>query len=335
MALNTQTIELDVAKPLGNRQIVRVAQGDDGGCTLKALLYDNGSELSLTNTSVYLVVKLPDKAHYYMDKCAVSGNTATITLNEEKLCSVPGFTDEAYFEVIKNSQTSSTERFCMDIIPSALDGHEPAEDWNNAIQKLIKDGSAAANSANTAATNATAAASSANSAASAATEAASSANSAAASATSAASSATSAANSATSAASSATKAASAANTAATKATSSAEAADKAAAACEEATTEAKAATTQAEGAATNATAAATAAELIVNNLKSVSIDESNASKLDHEVSVLGSAVADLKDDYILIGERIFVPASRVTSNSGEKLALSKATAASGEKITLT
>lgn len=329
MALNTQTIELDVAKPLGNRQIVRVAQGDDEGCTLKAILYDNGSELSLTNASVYLVVKLPDKAHYYMDKCsATSNNTAMITLNEEKLCSVPGFTDEAYFEVTKNSQTSSTERFCMDILPSALDGHEPAEDWNNAIQKLINDGSAAVNSANTAATNATKAASSANSAASAATEAASSANSAAASATSAASSATSAA-------SSATKAASAANTAATKATSSAEAADKAAAACEEATTEAKAATTQAEGAATNATAAATAAELIVNNLKSVSIDESNASKLDHEVSVLGSAVADLKDDYILIGERIFVPASRVTSNSGEKLALSKATAASGEKITLT
>lgn len=327
MALNTQTIELDVAKPLGNRQIVRVAQGDDEGCTLKALLYDNGAELSLTNTSVYLVVKLPDKFHYYMDKCTVSGNTATIALNEEKLCSVPGFTDEAYFEVTKNSQTSSTERFCVDILPSALDGHEPAEDWNNAIQKLIKDGSAAVNSANTAATNATKAASSANSAASAATDAASSADSAA-------SSATSAASSANSAASSATKAASAANTAATKATSSAEAADKAASACEEAASEAKAATTQAEGAATNATAAATAAELIVNNLKSVSIDESNASKLDHEVSVLGSAVADLKDDYILIGERIFVPSSRVASNSGEKLALNKATAASGEKITL-
>lgn len=353
MALNTQTIELDISKPVSSRKIIRVAQGDSGGCTLKALLYDNGAELSLTSAIVYLVVKQPDKQHYYRDKCSVSGNIATIALNETKLCSIPGFTDEAYFEVTKSSQTSSTERFCMDILPSALINKEPAEDWDNAINQIISSGSKAISNINL--TNATIA--EAEAARAAAEKDRVSAEAARVTAESARVEVESARASAESARQSQESARQSAETSRKNAETSRLNAEKARVTAENGrvtaenarveaeknrvteyesvTTAAQNAATQAEGAATNATAAATAAELIVNNLKSVSIDESNASKLEHEVSVLGSAVSDLKDDYILIGERIFVPASRVASNSGEKLALNKAIAVSGEKITLT
>ena len=95
---NTRTLELDISKE-GAGTCIKVGQGDDGGTTIKALIYDNGAEFSLSGATAWLVVLLPNKRNYYRGQCSVSGNSATITVDESKLCSVSGYTDEAYFTI--------------------------------------------------------------------------------------------------------------------------------------------------------------------------------------------------------------------------------------------
>ena len=183
--MNTQTLELDLSKDGLGTNLVRVGQGDKGGTTLKALIYDGGAEAALTGFTGYLEVLLPNKANYYRASATISGNAATVTVDESKLCSIPGYTDEAYFAFEKNGVRYSTERFAIEILKCATAGQQPAQSWDDAIDSLINRGNAAVSSANSAATSANAAAErvetaieSANSAATAANDAASAANTA-------------------------------------------------------------------------------------------------------------------------------------------------------------
>lgn len=203
--MNTQTIELDISKE-GAGTCVKVGQGDAGGTTIKALIYDNGAEMPLDDASVFLIALLPDKRNYYRESCSTSGNAATVTVDESKLCSVAGYTDEAYFTIEKGGSVCSTERFALEIVRSALDGRKPAASWDSAIDKLIEDGKNAVASASGAAERAETAAESASSASESAQRAATAANNAAKSATSASESASTAAESASTAAQSATEA---------------------------------------------------------------------------------------------------------------------------------
>ena len=154
---NTRTLELDISKE-GAGTCIKVGQGDDGGTTINALIYDNGAEFSLSGATVWLVALLPNKRNYYRGQCSVSGNAATITVDESKLCSVPGYTDEAYFTITKGGNTYSTERFAIEILRSALDGQQPAQNWDDAVQDLIDRGNQAVSSANSAASAANSAA---------------------------------------------------------------------------------------------------------------------------------------------------------------------------------
>lgn len=281
---NTRTLELDISKE-GTGTCVKVGQGDDGGTTIKALIYDNGAEFELSGAMAWLVVLLPNKRNYYRGQCSVSGNAVTITVDESKLCSVSGYTDEAYFTITKSGKTYSTERFAIEILRSALDGRQPAQSWDDAVQDLIDRGE-------TAVKNANAAASSANSAASNATTAASTANAA-----------TSKANAA----------ASEANTAASNANSAAAAAN---------------------GAADDATAAAHNALNIANSIAAIEPpSDDEVEELRDANAVLATAVAELQDDYVVIKETAYMPASRRSALSGETLTVAQASM-SGETATL-
>lgn len=138
--MNEQILELDLNKRGITPACVTIGQGDKGGTTIKALLYDNGSALDLSGCTVWLVAQLPNKRNYYRGQCSVSGNAATITVDEEKLCSVAGYTDKAYFSVEKGASKASTERFAIEIAQSALDGKTPAKDWDNKIDSLVSKG---------------------------------------------------------------------------------------------------------------------------------------------------------------------------------------------------
>lgn len=140
--MNKQTIELDLSKSSYNNTVLSVAQGDAGGLTIEALIYDNGAEVDLEGHDVWLVAKLPDRRHYYKGACTVDGNKAVHVVDESKLCSVKGYTDEVYFEVDRELESYSTERFAVEILGSAIDGSNPAENWDNEIDAIIKRGRA-------------------------------------------------------------------------------------------------------------------------------------------------------------------------------------------------
>ena len=140
--MNKQTIELDLSKSSYNNTVLSVAQGDAGGLTIEALIYDNGAEVDLEGHDVWFVAKLPDRRHYYKGACTVEGNKAVHVVDESKLCSVKGYTDEAYFEVDHELESCSTERFAVEILGSAIDGSNPAENWDNEIDAIIQRGKA-------------------------------------------------------------------------------------------------------------------------------------------------------------------------------------------------
>lgn len=238
--MNVQTIELDVNKRGCGNNCIRIAQGEGGGTTIKALIYDNGGELALSGYSAFLVARLPDRIHYYRGSATVSGNTITYVCDESKLASVPGYTDEAYFEIAKGDFLAQTERFALDILRSAKEGQQPAQSWDNAIDDLIERGETAVKSGADAVAKASTALSTANAAASKANAATDAANTAAGKANAA----TDAANTAAGKANAATDSA---NTAAGKANASADKADTAAQGANDAKTEALKAAEEARG----------------------------------------------------------------------------------------
>lgn len=237
--MNTQTIELDIDKRGCGNNRIRIAQGESGGTTIKALVYDNGAEFALSGYTAYLVARLPDRIHYYKGTATVSGNAATHVCEESNLASVPGYTDEAYFEFTKGSQTVQTERFALDIMRDAREGNAPAQSWDNAVEALEQRAEAAVSKGEKAATDATAAVNNANAAVNickSATEAANTATSKANAATRSANDATTAANTAKANADAATDAA---KTATNDANASKDSADEAAADARKAAEEAR------------------------------------------------------------------------------------------------
>lgn len=330
---NTRTLELDISKE-GTGACVKVGQGDDGGTTIKALIYDNGAEFALSGATAWLVVLLPNKRNYYRGQCSVSGNAATITVDESKLCSVPGYTDEAYFTITKDGNTYSTERFALDILRSALDGQQPAQNWDDAVQDLIDRGETAVKNANSAASAANTAAGKANTAASTANSAATNANNAAAAANTAASAANTAKQNADAATTAANNAASAANTAKQNADRATASANGAASAANTAAASANAAAATANGAAEDATAAAQNALNIANSIAAIEPpSDDEVQELRDENATLATALVELQDGYIVLGETAYMPTNRRSALSGETITVAQATV-SGETATL-
>lgn len=330
---NTRTLELDISKE-GAGTCIKVGQGDDGGTTIKALIYDNGAEFSLSGATAWLVVLLPNKRNYYRGQCSVSGNAATITVDESKLCSVPGYTDEAYFTITKSGATYSTERFAIEILRSALDGQQPAQNWDDAVQDLIDRGETAVKNANSAASAANTAAGKANTAASTANSAATAANNAADAANTAASAANTAKQNADAATTAANNAASAANAAKQNADAATSNANAAASAANTAASSANAAAAAANGAAEDATAAAQNALNIANSIASIDPpSDDEVQELREENATLATALVELQDGYIVLGETAYMPTTRRTALSGETVTVAQATV-SGETATL-
>lgn len=330
---NTRTLELDISKE-GAGTCIKVGQGDDGGTTIKALIYDNGAEFSLSGATAWLVVLLPNKRNYYRGQCSVSGNAATITVDESKLCSVSGYTDEAYFTITKNGATYSTERFAIEILRSALDGQQPAQNWDDAVQDLIDRGETAVKNANSAASAANTAADKANTAASTANSAAKNANDAADAANTAASAANTAKQNADAATTAANNAASAANTAKQNADKATASANAAASAANTAAASANAAAAAANGAAEDAVAAAQNALNIANSIAAIEPpSDDEVQELRDENATLATALVELQDGYIVLGETAYMPTNRRSALSGETITVAQATVG-GETATL-
>lgn len=237
--MNVQTIELDVNKRGCGNNCIRIAQGEGGGTTIKALIYDNGGEIALAGYTAYLVARLPDRIHYYKGTATVSGNAVTHVCEESKLACVPGYTDEAYFEFTKGSQTVQTERFALDIMRDAREGNTPAKSWDNAVEALEKRAETAVTKSEQAVTDAGKALNNANAAVNICKSATDAANTATGKANAATKSATDAASAANTAKANADTATEAANAATNAANASKDGADLAAADARKAAEEAR------------------------------------------------------------------------------------------------
>lgn len=237
--MNTQTIELDIDKRGCGNNCIRIAQGENGGTTIKALVFDNGGEFALAGYTAYLVARLPDRIHYYKGTATVSGNAVTHVCEESKLACVPGYTDEAYFEFTKGSQTVQTERFALDIMRDAREGNTPAKSWDNAVEALEKRAETAVTKGEQAVTDAGKALNNANAAVNICKSATDAANTATGKANAATKSATYAASAANTAKANADTATNAANAATNAANASKDSADRAAADARKAAEEAR------------------------------------------------------------------------------------------------
>ena len=306
--MNTQTLDLDLSKDGLGGNLVRVGQGDKSGTTIQAYIFDNGEDAALSGFVGYLEVLLPNKRNYYRAVAALEGNVATVTVDENKLCSVPGYTDEAYFAFEKDGVRYSTERFAIEILRCATEGQQPAKNWDDAIDQLISRGNAAVSAANTAAANANDAAQSATTAAASANDAAGAANTAATRANDAAGAANTAATRANTAADSADTAITNANAAATAANTAAGSANSAAASANAAASEAHSAAVEAIDAANKALSIAGGGGVVIGGGGGAS--SADVEQINKDIANLARLLCDETDKYVIANEICYVPASR-------------------------
>ena len=151
--MNEQLLRLDISKRPDASQTIRIGQGDRGGTTIVADIYDNDSALDLTGMDVRFLMRLPGGRYYVRDYgCTAVGNRVTYVVDEEHMCSIAGYTDCAYFEVLQGTEVvASTQRFRIEVLRSALDGSVPGESYDTAIDEAIARVDAAAEEAREAA----------------------------------------------------------------------------------------------------------------------------------------------------------------------------------------
>lgn len=139
--MNVQHIAVDVSKAAPPREPLRIRQGDVGGLTVVADVYDNGVPLDLTGMTAQLVVRLPGGAHYARDAgCEVDGSTITYVMDEAHFAAIPGRTEQAYFRILQGvSVVASTQDFAIEVLRSATDGAELSEDYDNAIDEALAE----------------------------------------------------------------------------------------------------------------------------------------------------------------------------------------------------
>ena len=147
--MNTQSIALDVSKQAGMMPVIRIGQGDKNGTTIEATIYDNGSPLSLSGYSVRFEMRLPDGTSYYQSPAGtISGNVATIPIDETYAGAVDGVTNIAYIVVYSGSVECSTSRINVIVLESAEEGADAAHAYSSGIIEATE----AANDAATLAT---------------------------------------------------------------------------------------------------------------------------------------------------------------------------------------
>ena len=151
--MNTQRIDLDLSKVPMTTPIVYIGQGDSSGTTIVAGIYDNGQAATLTGMSARFCMLLPNGEYYARDTdCTVSGSTITYVVDESHFAAIAGITDDAYFEILDGDTVMySTQRFRVNVLQCAYDGHELAADWDSAVTNAVDACTSAASSANSAA----------------------------------------------------------------------------------------------------------------------------------------------------------------------------------------
>lgn len=134
--MNIFRLSLDLDKTPDVPDWVTLRQGDKSGTVIIATIYDHGTQL-VGSYNARVVIGNPDGEHYYRQNATYNAGVATVTVDEQTAASVAG-TTVGYFEILQGSTViASTASFGVRILPSALDGAEPGEVYDSAIQDAI------------------------------------------------------------------------------------------------------------------------------------------------------------------------------------------------------
>lgn len=161
--MNVRDIALDVSKERQSFRPVVIGQGDSGGTTIRATVYDDGAIVDLSGMTARFMMRLPGGAGYMEDgSCTVDGGVITYVVDETYAASRAGSSDDAYFAIYAGGERIySTSRFSVKVLRAAADGAEPAEPWVNLVDRWLERATsaldeldAASRAATTAATDA-------------------------------------------------------------------------------------------------------------------------------------------------------------------------------------
>ena len=137
--MNEYALTLDLAKAKQRQQqTIFVRQGDRNATTIVATVTDHGVAASTSGLTARFQMRLPDGTHYYRKAASLSGNVATVTLDEAQAASAVGRTDVAYFQLLQGTTVvASTESFTVVVLPDALADATVPESYDSAIQDAI------------------------------------------------------------------------------------------------------------------------------------------------------------------------------------------------------
>jgi len=137
--MNEFTVRLDLAKGKARQQqTVFVRQGDKNATTIVATITDHGAAAVTSGMTARFQMRLPNGTEYYRKAASLSGNVATVALDETQAASVAGRTDTAYFQLLQGSTVvASTESFTVVVLPDALADATVPESYDSAIQDAI------------------------------------------------------------------------------------------------------------------------------------------------------------------------------------------------------
>ena len=137
--MNVNTITLDVSKEPAHEPTLYLGQSDKNGTTLVVNMFDNGNVLDLTGMDVFFCMRTPGGTDYYQVQGTVSGNVATFVIDETYAAGHVGATDTAYVKVDDGDTViTSTSRVRVVVLPSAIDGVEPAPAYATLIEQFIE-----------------------------------------------------------------------------------------------------------------------------------------------------------------------------------------------------
>ena len=137
--MNEQRFTLDVSKEPAVLPVLYLGQGDKNGTTLVAELYDNGVALSASGYVPSFEMRLPGGKAYYKVDGTLSGNVATIPIDETYAAAVAGRACTAYVSLKSGSNVVSTTRMNVAVLESATNDVNPGQAYENGIEQAIAD----------------------------------------------------------------------------------------------------------------------------------------------------------------------------------------------------
>ena len=134
--MNIFEITLDVDKR-SNKESVNLRQGDINGTTIRATLRDHDVPMEGGEYTAMFCMTLPDRKTFYHDDATYENGVVTVVVKEQYAATVPGTTNNAYFELYDGEELKyTTASFMVRVKPSAMDG-EAAQSYDPRVEALM------------------------------------------------------------------------------------------------------------------------------------------------------------------------------------------------------